>query len=61
MIVVSILSLTLAVLCFAFAHGDGAAILSGVLAAATGLIGLAMFFLSRKPRSPSDDMHENAR
>jgi hypothetical protein len=49
---VSVLSLILATLCSALADGDGAVIFTGVLAAASGLLGLATFFLRRKPRFP---------
>jgi len=48
-------------LCFALADGDGAVIFTGVLAAASGLLGLATFILSRKRKSPSGDMDETAR
>ncbi|MBD8585954.1 hypothetical protein IFT90_15470 [Frigoribacterium sp. CFBP 8766] len=60
-VVVSVLGLVLATLCFALADGDGAVVFIGVLAAASGLLGLATFFLSRKPRSPADDMDETVR
>ena len=60
-VVVSVLSLVLATLCFALADGDGAVIFTGVLAGASGLLGLATFFRSRNLRSRSNDMDETAR
>ena len=59
-VVVSVLGLVLATVCFAFANGEGAAIFIGVLAVASGVLGLGTFFLSRRPRSPSDDIDETA-
>jgi hypothetical protein len=58
---VSVLSLILASSCFASADGDGTAILVGVLAAASGLLGLATFYVNRAHRSPSGDTDETAR
>jgi len=55
------MGLVLATFCFALADGDEAAILVGVLAAASGLLGFATFFVSKRPRSPSDDIDETAR
>lgn len=60
-VVVSFLSLVLATLCFVLADGDGAVIFTGVLAGASGLLGLATFFLSRNPRSLFNDVDETAR
>ena len=60
-VVVSVLGLVLATLCFVLADGEGAVILVGVLAAASGLLGFATLFLSKRPRSPSDDIDETAR
>jgi len=48
-------------LCFVLADGDGAVIFTGVLAGASGLLGLATFFLSRNPRSLFNDVDETAR
>ena len=60
-VVVSVLGLVLATFCFVLADGEGAVILVGVLASASGLLGFATFFLSKRPRSPSDDIDETAR
>lgn len=60
-VVVSGMGLVLATFCFSLADGDEAAILVGVLAAASGLLGFATFFVSKRPRSPSDDIDETAR
>jgi hypothetical protein len=59
--VVSVLSLILATLCFAFADGDGTAMFIGVLAAASGLLGLGTFFLNGSHRSSSHDTDETVR
>jgi hypothetical protein len=51
----------MATLRFASADGGGAAIVTGVRASASGLLGLATSFLSRRPGWPFHDVDEAAR
>lgn len=60
-IAVPVLGLVLAILCFVSADGDGALLFLGVVVAVSALLGLATFFVKRKPRSPSRETDETAR